>query len=373
MEDIHLSVVAGSRNDDHGGKLLYRMQHFVSGFIKQCMKHQLRAELILVDWNPPEGKISLSEALKFPENKGPCSVRIITVPKEVHETLRFAKELPMFQMIAKNVGIRRARGRYVLATNIDVLFSDQLIQFLRDDLKPDFLYRVDRLDVPSKLPDSNSIDEILEYCKSSYFRINGRYGTQILKEGKWTFLDTAASRHSQKFSSLKNHFLTFWLRKILLMFNTGNEKLDLGFIKHLIRRIKFRFAVNVHTNACGDFTLLSSDNWNVLRGYPELQGFSWHLDSFLLYQAVLSGIQNQELSIEKSIYHIEHGKGSGYNPENHDLVFDRIKAKGIFYLDDRELLKMVSLMNKKRKRKETCAYNANDWGFAKHEFQEVLV
>ena len=29
-------------------------------------------------------------------------------------------------MIAKNVGIRRARGEFVLATNIDILFSSEL-------------------------------------------------------------------------------------------------------------------------------------------------------------------------------------------------------------------------------------------------------
>ncbi len=46
----HLSVVAVSRNDDHGRDLCGRMQHFVDGFIAQCRKHQLSAELILVEW-----------------------------------------------------------------------------------------------------------------------------------------------------------------------------------------------------------------------------------------------------------------------------------------------------------------------------------
>src|SRR5262249_42217669 len=31
-----LSVVAASRNDDHGGDLRARMQHFVNGFVAQC-------------------------------------------------------------------------------------------------------------------------------------------------------------------------------------------------------------------------------------------------------------------------------------------------------------------------------------------------
>jgi len=35
----------------------------------------------------------------------------------------------LYQMIAKNAGIRRARGEYVLATNIDILFSSELACF----------------------------------------------------------------------------------------------------------------------------------------------------------------------------------------------------------------------------------------------------
>ena len=45
MEDsIFLSVVATSRNDNHGKNLLYRMQHFVDGFVEQCKKHNLKAK-----------------------------------------------------------------------------------------------------------------------------------------------------------------------------------------------------------------------------------------------------------------------------------------------------------------------------------------
>jgi len=33
-------------------------------------------------------------------------------------------------MIAKNVGIRRARGRFVLSTNIDILLSNELVDYI---------------------------------------------------------------------------------------------------------------------------------------------------------------------------------------------------------------------------------------------------
>src|SRR5207237_808326 len=119
--DPYLSVVVTSRNDDHGQSLLRRMQTFVNALIGQCKRHGLRAELVLVEWNPPADRPRFIEALRWPEDTGPCQVRIIEVPPELHARFRHAENLPLFQMIAKNVGIRRARGRYVLATNIDIL------------------------------------------------------------------------------------------------------------------------------------------------------------------------------------------------------------------------------------------------------------
>src|SRR5690242_11351100 len=114
----YLSVVATARNDDHGGNLLHRMQIFVDAWISQAKRHVLSSELILVEWNPPRERKTLAEALRWPADMGPCEVRIVEVPPELHARYRHATALPLYQMIAKNVGIRRARGEFVLATNI---------------------------------------------------------------------------------------------------------------------------------------------------------------------------------------------------------------------------------------------------------------
>jgi hypothetical protein len=50
----YLSIVATARNDGHGGDLLHRMQLFVENVIGQCNRHNLDAELVLVEWNPPD-------------------------------------------------------------------------------------------------------------------------------------------------------------------------------------------------------------------------------------------------------------------------------------------------------------------------------
>jgi len=174
----YLSVVATARNDDHGGNLLYRMQIFVDAWIGQARRHGLSSELILVEWNPPRDRKSLAEVLRWPEDMGPCEVRIVEVPPELHTRYRHSAALPLYQMIAKNVGIRRARGKFVLATNIDIIFSDELMQFLASGrLEKGRMYRIDRTDVMSDVPEGGSIEEQLDFCRKHLIRLCAREGT----------------------------------------------------------------------------------------------------------------------------------------------------------------------------------------------------
>ena len=178
QHEPYLSVVVAARNDDHGGNLLRRMQTFVNSFIGQCKRHSLNAELVLVEWNPPPERPPLARAIQWPSDLGPCQVRIITVPQQVHRRYKHAEALPLYQMIAKNAGIRRARGRFILATNIDIIFSDELIRFLAEErLEIGKMYRLDRHDVMSDVPVDASVDEQLAYCRSHLIRANMREGT----------------------------------------------------------------------------------------------------------------------------------------------------------------------------------------------------
>src|SRR5947208_15356146 len=92
-----LSVVATSRNDDHGGSLTRRRQTFVNAFIAQCKRHDLRAELILVEWNPPADRVPLADVLRWPADPSPCEVRIVTVSEQIHKRHKCADALPLFQ------------------------------------------------------------------------------------------------------------------------------------------------------------------------------------------------------------------------------------------------------------------------------------
>jgi hypothetical protein len=174
----YLSVVVTGRNDDHGANFLRRLQAFVNALLGQAKRHTLSIELILVDWNPPAGKPPLGEVLYWPADTAPCRVRAITVPEEVHRRYGHAEAMPLYQMIAKNVGIRRAEGEYILATNIDILFSDELMQFFGERrLETGRMYRIDRHDVAPDVPVDGSVEDRLAYCRDHLLRVNARDGT----------------------------------------------------------------------------------------------------------------------------------------------------------------------------------------------------
>ena len=177
----YISVVVAARNDDHGGNMIGRMQAFVDSWISQSSRYALSSEIIVVEWNPPADRARLRNELRWPEDMGPCEVRFIEVSREVHDRLPNAAAIPLHQMIAKNAGIRRARGQFVLATNLDIIFSAELMQFLGERrLERGKMYRMDRTDVASYIPAGATVDELLAFCQSHMRRIFAREGVMQL-------------------------------------------------------------------------------------------------------------------------------------------------------------------------------------------------
>ncbi len=413
-----ISFVVTSRNDNHGGDLLRRMQLSVSALLEQCHRYNLSSELIIVEWNPPPERPPLIDALRWPKNPGPCDVRIITVPPEIHRGFKYSDKLPLFQMIAKNVGIRRARGEYILATNIDVLFSNELMRFLSEaKLDPDGLYRLDRWDVSPNIPDEASLDEQLEFCRRNVLRINVRKGTiinpkeirtiQYLSEAGLSYDGMVATLigrkfHLPEFTPLKNFqnrltpfldWISFWFRMpikrrlsvlvtpaywkkifvwLLAIFFPPKAPRETTRTCRLKSRPNERKSLSIadlyalHTNACGDFTLLSRDRWFRIRGYPEWEMYSFHIDSLGVYAARIDGAKEIVLKSSQRFYHIEHA--SGWTPEQNDELYGRMGHLGV------PMLTYVDLMKETEKfYTHGIDYNKEDWGLMNAKLREVRV
>ena len=116
----------------------------------------------------------------------------------------------------------------------------------------------------------------------------------------------------------------------------------------------------LHTNGCGDFTLLSRERWFDLRGYPEIDVFSMNLDSMFCFAAHYGGAREAILADPMRIYHIEHGTGSGWTPEGQVKLFERIAAKGIPCVENDEVLAWAKQM---RRLKSPLIFNHEDWAW----------
>jgi len=210
---------------------------FVSGILEQLTKYDLSSELIIVEWNPPSDRPRLSEAISWSHRYGPCKIRIIEVPPQIHNSFQHSDKIQLFEYHGKNVGIRRARGKFILSANPDLLFSDDLIKyFASKSLKPEFFYRIDRCVVKRGIPYTATLDEQLDYCE---------------------------------------HNVTKILTKDEVYVPTGVPKL--------------------HLNACGDFTLMAREKWHALQGNPELEIYPLHVDSIMLHIAYQYGLKEKIL------------------------------------------------------------------------------
>jgi hypothetical protein len=353
-----------SRNDDHGGHLLGRFGTFADGLLEQANRHGLNGELIVVEWNPLPGP-RLHEALKLRNASDSFAIRFIEVPPEAHQPIRNSDTIPLFQMLAKNVGIRRARGEFIVATNPDILFSDALIAFLaRGDLRADTLYRLDRHDVAAEVPEGAGISEQLAWCAEHILRIHRRTGTVEPRPSGGGNLAGRLSRRLNRLAggiaarvrelgedyarvSQRVHEwsvgvpprlrrwrpwqigktvraigrglqLVWWVvcrtayRLLPRRLRSALERGVIGYGQHRLRHAIWLGAKRafgpprVHTNGCGDFTMLARRHWFRLRGYPELPLWSMHIDSFLCFMSLASGLREQILAVPCAMYHMEH-------------------------------------------------------------------
>ncbi len=335
----YLSIVVTTRNDNHGGDLLLRTTCFVNGLLEQARKFQLPTELIVVEWNPPAGKPLLHEILPKPAQDDFLQIRYLVVPPELHNRFRHAQTIPLYQMIAKNVGIRRAKGEFVLCTNIDILFSDACFARLAQrNLQKGMFYRANRCDVPKEVMDVETFDKQLQFASENILRrlgrkVNVRYMKQVRE---LYFYYPNALRLLDNFYGILN-----------------GKKQEIMSIHQL------------DMNACGDFTLMAKTDWEKIKGYVELDMYSIHIDSMGLMSAAAAGMNQEVFKPEESVYHIDHEDGW-----ESDDAFRLIR-----FLESKPCLEWGIVAKAGQKliaEKREWGFNTEDWGFNSQILQEFV-
>jgi len=260
MTDPYISVVVTTRNDNYGENMRQRLEMFVRGLDEHEKKYPGLFELVIVEWNPPEDQAPLNTII--PEcNHLP--IRIITVPNEYH--LRTGVRRPLAEFPAKNVGLRRANGQFVLISNPDVLFSHDLIsQLAKRNLQDGIVYRCDRYDFDGDGIDTVKPQDYIKFAFPRIFRLHG------MKDQNSLTADVDLSENKIPISSY-------------------NGK-------------------TIHTNGAGDFMLLSKSAAESVGGFYQGLSCAGHHDSVSMLRFIARGLKQGIFRFPCAILHQDHDR-----------------------------------------------------------------
>ena len=248
---MKLSAVVVSRNDNYGGNLADRATYCLNSLIDTF------DEVFYIDWNSPTHSL-LYDIEDRLIKKG--NLKHIVIPPDVASML--TNNDPQAQVccetLARNIGIRRATGDYIVSTNIDVIAPR------RDHLEK----------------------AINELDKNTFYTISRRHV-------EWKDIEEfhGGERKFSDWENLRDHLIK----------NSEERKYD----EKVVDGDDYSII-----NCCGDFQLAHKDIWNEIRGFEEELIYVLYSDTNVQKKAVKHGFDLKAI-YSPALFHIFHGKGGG--------------------------------------------------------------
>lgn len=342
----YLSIVVAARNDNYGGDFYQRLQNSISWNCQLLEEYRIPSEILIVNYNPLIDAVPLTQSIHIPEGRHHVTIRVITVPTQIHEQYHdraIRKKLPFYEFPAKNIGIRRAQGAYILSTNADILLHPALVkQISKQSLQPGNYYRANRID---------------------YRNVNASTPTrELLKEAyKNAFLYSAKGF---KYSLTKKIPLQIQLA-VIERFNNPRLGWELFKIKHQTVLSRYKIYHNphnaeyrYHVTNCGDFMLMHRQHWMDLKGNPENTYISTHTDALFVVMAAVSGLQEKVFS--HPVFHQEHERRFTWNDIDNSEEFRKV------YLQFQEKAQQMMASGK------AIIDNPENWGAAEASLLEEV-
>ncbi len=319
MVTPYLSIVLAARSEQEA-------KDFVHYAIEQLRRFELESEILVVIWNPlPQN----ADSVHWPDSQGWCNLRIIEIPQSIPHAF-----------IAKNVGIRRARGTFILSTTSTTRFSDELIHWISmRSLNGTHVY-TSPLKSESHLQEvPNLAKNILPWTLPTIFR-----NSRLLEMKKAV---------EEKLGRTVSYSLIKRVEKYLK--KTGH-RFDL---QNAVDEIS-GYCVEVGAQRgipCDHFLLMSQKKFHWVKGTPELGVDPRYLDTLTLCAAVRKGMLQVNLgrpficsSVGPSEKPTEEGANNNVPRLTHGkarkLAFDLFRMGGNFINDDNWGMGNVSLKEK---------------------------
>ena len=263
----YLSIVFSVNNRGYGGDFIGRTQACIDNLFKLSAKVGLDADITFVEWNPPADKPRVSQALNWQYKTLP--VRFIEIPEAIHNLVPNPRNTTFWEMWAKNIGIRRATGDFVLSANPDNIYSEALIARLKH-LESGVFYRIDSHDTRD----------------GKVFQVHRAIESLVLRDEVWK--------------------------------PNGSP----GFVKPDANG-KFQYPPPIgyveplHFNKSGDFFLMARDQWHLMHGHPETD-YTVTTDGETVYLAAAHGWR--QVVLPETTYHLHHDRDERHCPPWSDAV-----------------------------------------------------
>ena len=253
-----ISIVLTGRNDEHGVDFRARFFRTLRFNAEQLAAAGIPHEFVFVEWAPPPHRPRLIDLVfdAFPGlDRGVCTWYV--VDGRYHQALSLNPRLEYHEFIAKNVGVRRARGRFVLTTNCDVFLGRAVLDVLAQArLESRVVYRAQRYDLKETVGERHLEETVGQR------RLEETVGQQGVA---WSDLEDPQNL-ARPPRALKAPFLA---------------------------------------GATGDFLLLDRESFHQVRGFNEIyRAARFGIDRNFLVKAISSGLSI--VDIGGPVYHVDH-------------------------------------------------------------------
>lgn len=285
----------------------------------------------------------MKDEIVWPEETRPGQVRIIEVPNEIHSKYKRHERIPFFEFPAKNIGIRRARGEYILVTNSDIIFGDEMMKFLADgELSPCAFYRTNRYDVKKEIPPNSSVEEALQIAEGNIYRVMSIEGPRVVSR-KDRFKEQVIDRAKRINLKKIKEKIAALLRKIVPKKGSAREEFDF--------RNAYTGMRGLFLHCGGDFMMMHGDEWKRFRGYPEV-GMDRGIDCYMTILCHIGGLL--QVVLPQTIYHQEHDRSA------------QLLRPTAVLEDTPQYVEML-------KTRKPVPVNGGGWGMRDKELEELII
>jgi hypothetical protein len=249
---MKLTAVIISRNDNYGGHLNERATYAINSAISTY------DEVIYVDWNSPTHSLlwDIQDNLQLKGNLK----HFVIPPSAASQLTRFDQHAQLCcEVLARNIGIRRATGDYIVSTNIDIIH-----------------------------PKREDIEKVInESDGNTMITLSRREVTwEIIKEfhgGEMKF---------QEWDKLRDYIYINSERRVQSEATVKDDNYSI-------------------INCCGDFQIAPKHIWNEIKGFEEELIYPLYADTNVQKKSVKHGFGLKAI-YDPPMFHINHGsKGWG--------------------------------------------------------------